>query len=94
MSEAMMTIGAVTVLTTTNRGWTPEECAERFTNRLVSVSENAPPPIRDQALAYRDTAYRLAVHHMWEAARGERTTIVNKLRDAGLEQAACLIERI
>lgn len=94
MLATVMDVGTVTVLTTNNRGWTPEECAERFTDRLVSVSDSAPPPIRDQARAYKDAVYRLAVHHMREAARSERTTIVNKLREAGLEDAARLIERI
>lgn len=94
MLVSSVEVGAVTVLTTNNRGWTPEECAERFTNRLVSVSDTAPPPIRDQAHAFRDAAYRLAVHHMREAARSERTTIVNMLREAGLDDAARVVERI
>jgi hypothetical protein len=87
-------IGSVSVVTTSNRGWTPSECAERFVARLVSVSETAPEPVRAQALVYRDRVYRLAVHHMSEAARSERTTIINQLRDAGLDDAARLIERI
>ena len=33
----------VDVETTLNRGWTPEEVAHRCVNKLMSVSENAPP---------------------------------------------------
>jgi hypothetical protein len=38
----------VSVETTLNRGWTPEEVAHRCANKLMEVSENAPPVIRDQ----------------------------------------------
>ena len=33
----------VSVETTLNRGWTPEEVAHRCANKLMEVSENAPP---------------------------------------------------
>ena len=42
----------VSVETTLNRGWTPEEVAHRCANKLMEVSENAPPVIRDQAEAF------------------------------------------
>ena len=44
---------AVTVETTDNRGFTPEEVAVRCVNRIIGISDNAPPAIRDQANAYR-----------------------------------------
>ena len=39
----------VEVATTNNRGSTPEEVAQRCVNKIVGISENAPPAIRDQA---------------------------------------------
>ena len=94
MLSSLSHVGTVEVLTTNNRGWTPEECAERFVDRLVAVSQAAPEPIRAQALAFKDAAYRLAVHHMNEAVRSDRTTLVNRLREAGQHDAADLIQRI
>lgn len=94
MFPSLSSVGAVEVLTTNNRGWTPEEVAERFVDRLVSVADSAPAPIRDQALAFKQATYRLAVHHMNEVVRSDRTTLVNKLRDAGQHDAADLIQRI
>lgn len=94
MFSSLTGVGACTVLTTKNRGWTPEEIAERFVSRLVEISDTAPEPIRAQAHAFKDAAYRLAVHHLREAAKSDRTTVVAKLREAGQHDAAELIQRI
>lgn len=94
MLSSLSSVGAVQVLTTNNRGWTPEEVAERFVDRLVSVADSAPDPIREQAFAFKQAAYRLAVHHMHEVVRSDRTTLANKLREAGQHDAADLIQRI
>ena len=42
------------VFTTNNRGHSPEEMAEMAMNKIMVVSEEAPPVIRDQAIAHRD----------------------------------------
>ena len=44
---------SVNVETTDNRGFTPEETAERCVNKLIGISNNAHPSIREQAHAYR-----------------------------------------
>ena len=41
-------VGNLNVTTTNNRGHTVEEVAEMATNRLVSISDTAPAPIRAQ----------------------------------------------
>ncbi len=43
----------VAVKTTHNRGFTPEEVAQRCADKIVFVGDSAPPAIRDQALAYK-----------------------------------------
>ena len=43
----------VNVATTQNRGFTPEEVANRCTEKIMSISENSPPAIRDQAIAFK-----------------------------------------
>ena len=46
-------IGTPTVVTTNNRGMNAEEWAELAVNRIVAVSANAPPQVREQAFAYK-----------------------------------------
>ena len=44
---------SVQIQTTDNRGQTPEEVAERCVNKIIGVSENAHPAIREQAQSIR-----------------------------------------
>ena len=54
LTEPMgITVGSVGVQTTDNRGFTPEETAVRCVNKIIGISDNAHPAIRDQAYAYR-----------------------------------------
>lgn len=75
--------GDVKILTTSGRGFTPEEVAERALAKILHVGENAPPVIRDQALAYKDYIRGVLVYYMHEAVKSDRTTQANKLREAG-----------
>ena len=43
----------VEVKTTQNRGFTPEEVAERCADKIISISDSANPLIRDQARAFK-----------------------------------------
>lgn len=87
-------VGSVVVGTTSGRGWSVEECAVRFADRLMSVSDSAPPGIREQAHAFKEQVRALAVHHMREAVASDRTTLTNRLRDAGFSDAADIIGRL
>ena len=46
-------LGPVNVVTTSNRGHNAEEMADMALNKIMMVSDNAPPVIRDQAIAFR-----------------------------------------
>jgi len=81
--QAQITLGDVIVQTTTNRGWTPEEIAERAVNKLIFVSETAPEPVRIQAQAYREEIRKVVLHYLIEAVRSDRTTLSNRLIQAG-----------
>lgn len=81
--QAEITLGDVIVQTTTNRGWTPEEIAERAVNKLIFVSETAPEPVRIQAQAYREEIRTVVLHYLIEAVRSDRTTLSNRLIQAG-----------
>tara|TARA_R100001509_G_scaffold153235_1_gene113961 strand:+ start:44 stop:334 length:291 start_codon:yes stop_codon:yes gene_type:complete len=86
--------GMVEVQTTQHRGFTPEEVAERCLDKLLSVSDTAPPAIRDQAIAYKDHLRAVLVFYMNEAVQSDRTTVGNALLDAGHKDLAELIRRL
>jgi len=83
----------VTVQTTQNRGFTPDEVAERCVSKLISVSDSAPPAIRDQARAFQKHMEKVVAFYMREAIRSDRTTVYNKLLDAGHPELAEAIRR-
>lgn len=92
--SSVLTTGDVQVVTTSGRGHTPEEIADMCLNKVMSVADTAPQPIKDQARAFRDRLRSVLVHYMKQAARSDRTTLVNRLREAGHHDAAELIFRL
>ena len=84
----------VEVRTTHKRGFTADELSELCAKRIISVSENAPPVIRDQARAYQKQMEGLVADFMRQAIRSDRTTVYNALTEAGHPQLAELIRRL
>ena len=84
----------VLVNTTKARGFTPEELSEQCVQKLISVSDTAPPAIRDQARAYQKHVETLVAFYMRQAIRSDRTTVYNALNDAGHPDLADLIRRL
>jgi hypothetical protein len=87
-------INDVFVFTTANRGHSPEEIAEMTLNKIMLVSEGAPPVIREQALAHRDRLKEVLVFYMKRVAQSERTTIWALLRNQGHRDLAEIIRRL
>lgn len=84
----------VSVSTTSCRGFTPEEVAERCVEKIISVSDTAHPGIRDQANAFKKHIHSLVAFYMREAIRSDRTTVYNALKDAGHPELAEAIRRL
>lgn len=84
----------VNVHTTSGRGFTPEEVAARCADKLISVSDQAPPAIRDQARAFKAQIEMVVALYMREAIASDRTTVYNALKDAGHPELAELIRRL
>jgi len=84
----------VTVHTTENRGFTPEEVAARCADKIVAVADSAPSAIREQARAYKKNVEFVIAHYMKEAIRSDRTTVYNALVDAGHPELAAAIRRL
>ena len=84
----------VNVQTTNNRGFSPDEVAERCVEKLISVSDKAHPAIRDQAKAFQKHMEKVVAFYMREAIRSDRTTVYNALKDAGHPELTDAIRRL
>jgi hypothetical protein len=84
----------VEVYTTSGRGFTPEEVAQRCADKIVQVADTAPPAIRDQALAYKRNITKVIEFYLREAVKSDRTTVYNAINDAGHPELAELIRRM
>ena len=73
----------VDVIATSGRGMTPEEVADLALNKLISISDTAPPEISEQARVFRERMRLVLVHYMRQAIASDRTTVYNILKDAG-----------
>lgn len=84
----------VDIHTTSGRGFTPEEIAERCANKIIAISDDASPDIRAQAHAFRGQLLKTLEFYMREAIKSDRTTVYNALTDAGQTELAKLIRRL
>lgn len=75
--------GAVKVVTTHGRGFTPEEVADRALDKIIAVGDRSHPLLRDQAHAFKEDLRHLLVFYMYEAINSHNTTLANRLREAG-----------
>jgi hypothetical protein len=89
-----ITVGSVGVQTTDNRGFTPEETAKRCVDKIIGISDNAHPAIRDQAYAYRKEMEKVIAIYMVQAIKSDRTTVYNAIKDSGNLKLAEYIRRM
>lgn len=75
--------GNVSVLSTSGRGFTPEELAEMALDKIVYVGSKSHPVIREQAEAFKNNLRLVLIQYLQQAVRSDRTTIANRLREAG-----------
>jgi hypothetical protein len=85
-------VGNVMVQTTHNRGFTPEEIAERALDKIVHVGSNAHPAIREQAEAFKDNIRAVLVYYMNEAVRSHNVTLVSKFQKAGYPELVKILD--
>ena len=85
---------SVQIQTTDNRGQTPEEVAERCVNKIIGVSDNAHPAIREQAHAYRREMEKIIAIYMRQAIKSDRTTVYNAIKDSGNPKLAEYVRRM
>lgn len=92
LDEAQSLFGEYRIHTSHQRGWTPEELAERAMDKIIYVGKDAHPFLKDQAEAYKQHIHDVVLFYLRQAVQSDRTTIANRLRDAGYPELTSLLE--
>ena len=87
-------IGNALVFTSDNGGHSPEDMAEMALNKIMIVSDTAPPVIRDQAYAHRQRLKEVLIYYMNKMCQSERTTLWALIKQQGHEDMAEIIRRL
>ena len=87
-------VGTLGVTTTDHRGHTIEEIAEMAINKIISISDQAPAPIREQAHVFKETCKKVIAYYMQEAVNNHMCTIGNQLEKQGQKDLANIIRRL
>ena len=87
-------VGDALVFTSNNKGHSPEQIAEMALNKIMSVSDSAPPVIREQAYAHRQRLKEVLVFYMSKMCQSERTTIWSLMKQQGHDDMAEIIRRL
>lgn len=85
---------AVNVVTSSNGGHSPEQVAELCVDRLIRISDTAPPELALQAKAFREQMLAVVLHYVKVAAREDRESVIAKLEQAGAANVAQQIRRL
>ena len=89
--KAGASIGPFRVETTSGTGHPPEFWAERICSRLIAIADTAPPELRVQAHAFRDAMQIVVLGGIQQAILSNHTTLIARLRQAGMEDAAAFV---
>ena len=92
--ESDTQIGNLGVTTTEYRGHTVEEVADMATKKIVSVSDEAPAPIREQAHAFEKVCKKVIAYYMQQAVNNHICTICNLLEKQAQKDLANIIRRL
>lgn len=84
-------IGSLRVIATSNDTHSPEQWAELASTRIVSVSDTAPQPIRDQAHAFKGRVETVVAHYIREAVRTKLAALAEQMEKEGYRIGAQFI---
>jgi adenylate kinase family enzyme len=80
LTQAMhMPTISVDVVTSSNGGHSPEFWAHRAAQRIVQVSDSAPPVIGEQARAFQKQVEQVILYYMKQAIECDRSTVASQL---------------
>ena len=86
-------IPPVLVETSSNGGLTAEQITKLCCQKLVYVSDNAPPEIRQQAEAFRESIEAVVYHYIKDAMRAERDRCMQEALNRGMTNLAEMFRR-
>ena len=86
--------GKVNVMTSDEGGLTNEQIADLAVDKIVSISDQAPAHIRQQANQFREHLKKVLYHYLLLARKEERASIVHILRSNGQKEMAEYIRRL
>lgn len=86
--------GTVGVQTSDYGGLSSEQITKLAMDKIMKVSETAPPAIRDQAEAFRLHLQNVIYFHLELARKEERASIAQKMDRVGSSEMADLIRRL
>ena len=68
--------------------------ADLAVDKIVSISDDAPAHVRQQANQFREHLKKVLYHYLLLARREERGTIIQALRSSGQKETAEYIRRL
>ena len=86
--------GTVNVMTSNEGGLKNEQIADLAVDKIVSISDQAPPHVRQQANQFREHLKNVLYHYLLLARKEERASIVHILRSNGQKEMAEYIRRL
>ena len=88
------TVGSVNVHTSHQGGLTNEQIADLAVDKIASISDQAPPHVRQQAKIFKEHLKNVLYHYILLARREERASIIQVLRSSGQKETAEYIRRL
>ena len=95
ISEALSTVAvpSVFVETSSHGGLSSEQITDLCCRKLIYVSDDAPPAIRDQANSVKVRVAGVVLSYIKEAMRAERDRCVNVASVGGYDDLANMLRR-
>ena len=87
-------LGSVIVKTSEQGGLSNEQIADLAVEKIASVSEDAPPHLKQQAKLFKEQLKGIIHHYLLLARKEERSTIMQVLRSSGHKEMAEYIRRL
>lgn len=92
--ETGVQVTSVSVSTSDNGGLTTDQITELAMDKILNVSDTAPPVIREQAQAFRDNLRTVVRYYIDLARREERATMAHMAQKEGYDNLAEIIRRM
>ena len=86
--------GSVNVMTSDDGGLTSDQVTELAMEKIMRVSDTAPPVIKEQAEAFQSNVRNVVYHYIELARKEERATIARRMDKLGNSEMADLVRRI